>query len=333
MIFEEIYGAMERRIPTDPDVGFEFLVSGGLDSAISFAVSCDIITAWNVRPEIHANTIGMDGATDVPFAISVIKYCRKTYPNLVIHHHIIHITKEECLERYKMITYITESYDITTNRASTVQSLCVEKIKERNPNCRVLIVGDFSDEVCSGYLYFHKAPDTMASHNENILLCNENYLYDLTRVEKCCNYYSVEPRSPFTCYTFYELYLSIPPKYRDCIGNKIEKELLRNAFREFLPDNVLWRQKEAFSDGVSSNEDSWFKTIQKFAKEENSKMTTQLDTSLLKKPLPYDDESLYIRNQYWQYYPKQEYLEHYWTTKWSEKNVVSARELTDVYNA
>lgn len=321
--------ALRVRIPTD--TVFEFLLSGGLDSSLTFSVGLEICLEKNIN-EVIVNTIGMEGATDIPYAIMVVNYCRSKYPTINIIHNIIHVTKEECIEEYKTIPYVTESFDVTTNRASTQQKLCMKKIKERNPNIKIIIVGDFSDEVCSGYLYFHKAPNHLESHQENIKLCNENYLYDLTRVEKCCSYYSIEPRSPFTCYKFYEYYLSIPPEFRSCM-NSIEKALLRNSFEGYLPHEILYRQKEAFSDGCSSTEKSWFQIIREFTEtlytDDEFKNKINKYNNYLK---PIDKESLFIHEVYDNFYPNQYHtLQNYWTTKWTNNNVISAREL-DIYN-
>ena len=198
----------------------------------------------------------MEGSTDLEAARVMSKY-------LDTEHHEIKFTPQEGIDALHKVIYTLESYDIITVRASVAMYLVSKYIKE-NTDTTVIFSGEGSDELCQGYIYFHKAPTAQEGKDESQRLLEDLYFYDVLRLDRATAVHGLEVRVPFLDKYFTSYYLSLPPEDRQP-QNGVEKHLLRSAFSGtgLLPDEILWRPKEGFSDGISSKEESWFSLLQK----------------------------------------------------------------------
>ena len=242
---------VKRRVTTS-ERQIACLLSGGLDSSLVTALVAKYYGAEN----LETYSIGMPGSEDA-------KYAKKVAEHLGTKHTEIVLSENDFFEAIPDVIRTIESYDTTTIRASTGNYLVSKYISE-NSNAKVIFNGDGSDEVCGGYMYFHKAPNAETFDQECHNLLDNIYTFDVLRSDKSISSNGLEPRTPFLDKEFVDMYLSIPVKYRYHAGNgQCEKYLLRKAFDNdnLLPKEVLWRTKEAFSDGVSSHKKSWFEII------------------------------------------------------------------------
>ncbi len=235
-----------ERIQSDRDMGA--LLSGGLDSSLV----CSIFARELAKKgrKLYTYSIGMPGATDRKYAEMVSKHIGS------IHKHV-EFSEKDFINAVEKIVQVTETFDITTIRATTGNYL-IGKWISQNTDIKVVLIGDGSDELCSGYMYFFNAPTPLDSHKENIRLIEDIHRYDVLRADRGVADNGLEARVPFLDKKFINLYLSIDPKLRipsmTSFGVKMEKALLRDSFKDenLLPKQVLYRRKEAFSDGVSS---------------------------------------------------------------------------------
>lgn len=237
------------------------LLSGGLDSSLISA-----LVSKNTSHPVHTFSIGFEGGTDFMYAKMVADHIKSIHTEVII-------TKDEALESIEHVIKLCETYDTTTIRASVWQYLLCKYISEKT-DFKVVMMGDGSDELCGGYIYFNKSPNSTESHTECQKLLSEIHHFDVLRADRAVACSGLETRVPFLDSDFVEYYMSIHPDIRfprdESTGeNKIEKYLLRQSFAstDILPNEVLWRKKEAFSDGTSSKEDSWFTLIQKYIQE------------------------------------------------------------------
>lgn len=312
---------VDDRFASDRDI--IFMLSGGLDSSICCALGAEFAKKHNKK--IKTMCIGMENGTDQEYAELVAKH-------LDTDHIMIKKTEEEFLDCCKhRVTAKIESYDITTNRASTPQLISAEEIAKRT-NCKVVIVGDYSDEVCGGYNETKLAP-SIDHFRERIHELTEEIIYfDAQRVDRCVAGMGLEARTPFGDHRFIKLYMTIDPKLR-VAKDGVEKYLLRKAFEDFLPSKVVWRPKEAFSDGVSSLKKSWYEIIQ----EEINGLYTEEDLELAKEKFcyltPYTKESLHYRLKFNEFYSNKfaTVLPSFWLPKWGGQKDPSARLLKNVY--
>lgn len=244
------------------DVPYGVLLSGGLDSSIISAVAKRYASlrieddnkseAW--WPQLHSFAIGLKGAPDLIAAKNVAEYIGTI-------HHEINFTVEEALDALSDVIYHIETYDVTTVRASTPMYLLARFIKSMG--VKMVLSGEGSDELFGGYLYFHKAPDAKAFHEETVRKLDKLHLYDCLRANKSLAAWGVEGRVPFLDKEFMDVAMRLNPIDKMCGSNgKMEKHILRKAFEDYLPENVAWRQKEQFSDGVGYN---WIDTLREVA--------------------------------------------------------------------
>jgi len=300
-----------------------FMLSGGLDSSICCALGAEF--AKKKGKKIQTLCIGMNDGTDQ-------KYAQMVATHLETDHTMILKTEEDFLDCCKhRVTAKIESYDITTNRASTPQLISAEEIAS-NTDCKVVIVGDYSDEVCGGYNETKLAP-TLEDFRERINeLTDEIIYFDAQRVDRCVAGMGLEARTPFGDSRFIKMYMSIDPALR-VARNGVEKYLLRKAFEDMLPHEVVWRPKEAFSDGVSSLKRSWYQIIQdeidNLYSEEDLKLGREKFTYLT----PYTKESLHYRLKFNSIYVHKfaQVLPCFWLPKWGGQKDPSARLLKEVY--
>jgi len=253
---QELREAFERAVHRQlmTDVPYGVLLSGGLDSSLVAAVAAryarhriednDTTEAW--WPRLHSFAIGLDGSPDLAAAEVAAK-------GLGTVHHGFTYTFQEGLDAIPEVIRHIETYDVTTIRASTPMYLLARRIKAMG--VKMVLSGEGSDEIFGGYLYFHKAPDARAFHEELVRKLDALHQYDCLRANKSMMAWGVEPRVPFLDIGFIDVAMRMDARAKMVGGGadgrrRIEKAVLREAFAGYLPDAILWRQKEQFSDGV-----------------------------------------------------------------------------------
>ncbi len=304
--------AVEKRVEmTERPIGC--LLSGGLDSS----VICALVRKRAGKP-IHTFSIGFEGSTDCRYARMVAEHLQ------TIHHEII-VTPEDMIEAIPEVIRQIESYDTTTVRASTPMYLLCKYIAQHT-DIRVVFSGEGSDELSGSYLYFHNAPSEQAFREETLRLVKDLNYFDVLRCDKSTATNGLEVRVPFLDKAFVEYYLHLSPERKMPKNYNIEKWVLRKAFEDLLPKEVVWRVKEAFSDGVSSVENSWFQIIQRHvASLSLSPLETDFNPPQLK-------ESLWYRAVYQREYPARDRLTpYYWLPRWVGNVVDPSARVLSVY--
>ncbi|MBL7772111.1 MAG: asparagine synthase B [Chitinophagaceae bacterium] len=245
--------AVERQLMSD--VPYGVLLSGGLDSSIIAAIAKKYapkrIESGNTKeawwPQLHSFAVGLKGSPDLAAAQKMADYLGTV-------HHQIHFTLEEGLDALRDVIYHLETYDVTTVRASTPMYLLARYIKSMG--IKMVLSGEGSDELFGGYLYFHKAPNPQAFHEETVRKLGKLHLYDCLRANKSLAAWGVEGRVPFLDKEFMDIAMTQNPTDKMVITQsedahrRMEKWILRKAFEDMLPTEIVWRQKEQFSDGV-----------------------------------------------------------------------------------
>ena len=254
-IRRSLMDAVKRQLMSDVPDGV--LLSGGLDSSVISAIAERFsesriedngeTKAW--WPRLHSFAVGLKGAPDLAKARLVADHIGTV-------HHEINYTIQEGLDAIRDVIYYTETYDVTTVRASTPMYLLARVIK--SIGIKMVLSGEGADEIFGGYLYFHKAPTPQAFHEETVRKLSKLYLYDCLRANKSLSAWGVEGRVPFRDKEFLDVAMRTNPAAKMCRGKEIEKRIVREAFADMLPDAVAWRQKEQFSDGVGY---SWIDTL------------------------------------------------------------------------
>lgn len=301
---ELLINAVKVRLLSDRPIGA--LLSGGLDSTLVCAILCKFIEP----SKLNTYSIGMKGATDLLWARKVAKY-------LGTNHTEFELTEQEFLEAIEPTIYITESYCTTTIRASVGNYLVSQKIKQ-NSNDIVIFCGDVSDEIFASYRGFQMARSEGQLIEANRYMLENIHFFDVLRSDRSISGAGLEARVPFGDRNLMEFVMSLPPRYKRFDKNKPEKYYLRKAFEGWLPDDILWRRKEAFSDGVSSIENSWHNIIQKWV------------PKIAHYKAGYDEESKYYKYIYNKFFPKQELIPNYWRQPFS-KNLDPSARLLDNY--
>ena len=261
LLREALEAAVKRQMMSD--VPYGVLLSGGLDSSIISAIaskyarrrieSRDLSEAW--WPRLHSFAVGLKGSPDLEKA-------RIVADRIGTVHHEVCYTVQEGLDAIRDVIYHTETYDVTTIRASTPMYLMARAI--RSMGIKMVLSGEGSDEIFGGYLYFHKAPDARAFHEETVRKIGRLHQYDCLRANTSLMAWGVEGRVPFLDKEFLDVAMSISPRAKMCPGTTIEKKLLREAFSDILPESIAWRQKEQFSDGVGYG---WIDALKQMASE------------------------------------------------------------------
>lgn len=247
---EALQAAVKRQLMSD--VPYGVLLSGGLDSSVISAIAKKYsakrvetdsrLDAW--WPQLHSFAVGLKGAPDLAKA-------REVADHIGTVHHEVHYTVQEGIDALRDVIYHIETYDVTTVRASTPMYLLARVI--RSMGIKMVLSGEGADEIFGGYLYFHKAPDVQAFHEETVSKIGKLYLYDCLRANKSLAAWGVEGRVPFLDKEFIDVAMRLNPEVKMCPGKSIEKRIVREAFADMLPESVAWRQKEQFSDGVGYN--------------------------------------------------------------------------------
>jgi asparagine synthase (glutamine-hydrolysing) len=247
--------AVHRQLMSD--VPYGVLLSGGLDSSVISAIakkyaarrieSHDLQEAW--WPQLHSFAVGLKGSPDLAASRIVANHIGSV-------HHEIEFTIQEGLDALRDVIYHLETYDVTTIRASTPMYLMARVIKSMG--IKMVLSGEGADEIFGGYLYFHKAPDAKSFHEETVRKLSKLHLYDCLRANKSLAAWGVEGRVPFLDKEFMDVAMRLNPADKMAKVGKMEKWILRKAFEDYLPESIVWRQKEQFSDGVGY---SWIDTL------------------------------------------------------------------------
>ena len=256
---EAIHDALETAVKRQlmSDVPYGVLLSGGLDSSVISAIAekySEMRIEDNSQtraywPRLHSFAVGLKGAPDLAKAKMVADHIGTV-------HHEINYTIQEGLDAIRDVIYFIETYDVTTVRASTPMYLLARVIKSMG--IKMVLSGEGADEIFGGYLYFHKAPSAKDFHEETVRKLSKLHLYDCLRANKSLSAWGVEGRVPFLDKEFLDVAMRTNPEAKMCPGKTMEKKIVREAFADMLPEAVVWRQKEQFSDGVGY---SWIDTL------------------------------------------------------------------------
>jgi asparagine synthase (glutamine-hydrolysing) len=281
------------------DVPYGVLLSGGLDSSVVSALAAKFAAtriedgespAW--FPRLHSFSIGLNGSPDLAAAKIVAD-------SLGTEHHGFEFTVEQGLDALREVIWHLETFDVTTIRASTPMYLMARRIKAMG--IKMVLSGEGADEIFGGYLYFHKAPDPRAFHEENVRKLGDLHLYDCLRANKSMSAWGVEARVPFLDTRFLDHAMSIDPAAKMCGGGVIEKKLLRQAFEGWIPEEVLWRQKEQFSDGVGY---SWIDSLKAHADAEVSDRALAAAADRFPLGTPQSKEAYFFRSIFDEHFPQ-----------------------------
>ncbi|HEY1139672.1 MAG TPA: asparagine synthase B [Lysobacter sp.] len=303
---QELREAFERAVHRQlmTDVPYGVLLSGGLDSSLVAAVAAryarhrveedDKAEAW--WPRLHSFAIGLEGSPDLAAAEIAAKALGTV-------HHGFTYTFEEGLDALPEVIRHIETYDVTTIRASTPMFLLARRIKAMG--VKMVLSGEGSDEVFGGYLYFHKAPNAREFHEETIRKLDALYNYDCLRANKSMMAWGVEPRVPFLDVEFLDVAMRMDAKFKMAgLGpdgrKRIEKSILREAFEGYLPDSILWRQKEQFSDGVGYG---WIDGLKAHAEAQVSERVFAAAASRFPVNPPQTKEAYLYRHVFEQFFP------------------------------
>ncbi len=294
---EALCQAVQRQLMSD--VPYGVLLSGGLDSSIVSAVAkryaARRVETDNTReawwPQLHSFAVGLKGAPDLEAARKVADYIGTV-------HHEINFTIQEGLDALRDVIYYIETYDVTTVRASTPMYLLARVIKSMG--IKMVLSGEGADEIFGGYLYFHKAPNAQAFHEECVRKISKLYLYDCLRANKSLSAWGVEGRVPFLDKEFMDVAMRLNPEAKMAKDGKMEKWVLRKAFEEMLPESVAWRQKEQFSDGVGY---SWIDVLKQITSERVS--DEEMAHAAERFPInpPMNKEEYYYRSIFEEHFP------------------------------
>lgn len=324
---EAVINSVKRRLVSHRPMAF--LLSGGVDSSLVAAISARL-----VGQPIRTFCCGMKGSPDM-------KYARMVAEHIGSNHTEVYFTEEEGLEALEDVIYTTETWDTTTIRASVGQYLVSKHIGTKT-DCRVVMVGEGPDEVCSSYLFNYYAPSFTA-----LDMCSKEYvknihIFDGRRADRCVSRWGLEARVAFLDPEFIRTYWGICPSLRQPKEDKMEKYWLRKAFDglDLLPDEILWRKKEAFSDGVSSEERSWFTVLQEFIDKNYNDELDEVYKNTNPRVIPTTNEAKYYKLKFFEKFGfnREDVIPNYWQPKWDKNgeevsNYVdpSARTL-EVYN-
>jgi len=309
--------AVYKRVTTS-DRPIACLLSGGLDSSIVAALVSKIYN----KP-LSTYSIGLEGSEDLKYARLVAKHIGSNHTEVVV-------SEKDFFAFIPLVIENIESYDTTTVRAS-VGNLLISQYISESSDAKVIFNGDGSDELMGGYLYMNHAPDALEFDCECKRLLKNIQYFDVLRSDRSISTQGLEPRTPFLDRDFVTFYLSIPVEYRFNTNKIQEKYLFRKAFdKDYLPKEVLWRKKEAFSDGVSSKERSWYQIIDELVSKQ-TKVKYDLEKVYIHNS-PETMEQLYYRTIFDNLYPGQEHLiPYFWMPKYVYATDSSARSL-DIYS-
>jgi asparagine synthase (glutamine-hydrolysing) len=320
LIRDSLIESTKKRLMSDAPIGV--LLSGGLDSSLTSAIAARLLTEHGKK--LLSFSIGLDA--EAPDA----KAARKVAEFIGTEHHEIHFTIEQGIEILEKLVWHLETYDVTSIRASTPMYFLSKAISEKG--IKVVLSGEGADEIFGGYLYFRNAPSSEAFQKETIERVQNLFTADLLRADKSTMAHGIEARVPFLDKAFLEMALQIKPEEKQPkTYDGIEKYILRKAFdtpdKPYLPSEVLWRQKEQFSDGVGYN---WIDQLIEYC---SSKVSDeQLEQAAQQFPYntPTTKEAYYYRTIFHNYFPQASAAEtvRKWIPKWQENQDPSGRANT-----
>lgn len=297
---EALTAAVKRQLMSD--VPYGVLLSGGLDSSVISALAAqfagkriednDQSKAW--WPRLHSFAVGLKGAPDLIAARKVADFIGTV-------HHEINYTVQEGLDAVRDVIYYLETYDVTTVRASTPMYLLARVIKSMG--IKMVLSGEGADEIFGGYLYFHKAPSAEEFHKETVRKLSKLYLYDCLRANKALSAWGVEGRVPFLDKEFMDVAMRLNPKDKvpgKLADGRMEKWVVRKAFEDIIPEEIAWRQKEQFSDGVGY---SWIDTLKKITSERVTDQMMEEAADRFPVNTPMNKEEYYYRSIFEQHFP------------------------------
>ncbi len=314
IIYKILDNAVKKRIYNLEEKQVGCLLSGGLDSSI---------IAYLLKqyfPNLKTFSIGFQNSPDLKSAELVSKYLKTNHTSVLI-------TPDEAISNIKEVIKITETYDTTTIRASTPMYILCNKIKTTNPDINVIFSGEGADEVFGGYKYISTYKKPKKFQEELLNLQNNIHFFDGLRADKCIASNKMEARLPFLDKTFVNYINSITPKQKES-HTKLEKLILRNAFKDCLPDEIIYRKKEAFSDGISPLESSWHKILLEYS----SKLHNNFNDFKINPPKTYEEK--WYRNIFETYFPNRgNIIPFFWKQKINGKENIdpSAREIRRIY--
>ena len=315
--------AVEKRLMSDRPIGA--LLSGGLDSSLVCAIAARYLNKFDKK--LTTFSIGMEGSTDLVHAKKVATMIGS------IHHQIV-LTKDDFFKAIPDVIAAAETYDITSVRASVGNWLVGKYIKD-NTDIKVVFNGDGSDEIGGGYLYFYRAPSDEEFEAESARLLKDIHTFDVLRSDRSMASHGLEARTPFLDKQLVAVWRSIPTRFRRPTDKQMEKYVLRSAMdvSALLPHEVLWRKKEAFSDGVSATETPWHAQINAWARTQIPNVDGELANAPAKYPhnTPKSAEALLYRRIFELHFGAKNanVIPYMWMPKWSpETTDPSARTLS-----
>lgn len=311
------------------DIEFGVLLSGGLDSSLIASLCVDIAKKHDYIKPIKTFSIGVH--KDVPDLVAA----RKVASFLGTDHYEYYMDINEGIQSIEKVVWYIETYDCTSVRASTPMFLLTSKIKSQFPSLKVLFSGELSDETLC-YLYGANAPTNKDFQTETIRLVSDVHMFDCLRANKTCMAHSIEVRVPFTNLEYVKAIFLIDPKWKtfNKSSKRMEKQILRDAFKGVLPHDILYRKKEQFSDGVSgfdSNIDNWIDCIKRSC--ENKYTNEQFDVMKMKYTYnrPETKEQLFYRETFCKHFNQtsykntSEFTVKFWVPKWGRTKDPSGR--------
>ena len=322
-IVQKLQDSVKKRVDNcERDVAS--LLSGGLDSSLVSALVCREYFK-KTGNKLKTYSIGLNGGVDLAYSQMVANHIGSDHTNIIV-------TEKEFIGSIENVIKDIESYDTTTVRAS-VGNWNVAKFIKNNSKAKVIFNGDGADELMGGYMYFHCAASNKEFHHETLRLLNSIYKFDVLRSDKSISSHGLEPRTPFLDKEFTQFYISIPIEYRNHnkFGN-CEKYLIRKSFElydpDILPCDVLWRKKEAFSDGVSSETKAWYEIIQENDEIKNTKQNTYTYNQ------PSTSEQEYYRTIFNKYYEKcDKLIPYFWMPQFIEGVTDASARTLDIYKS
>ena len=303
------------------------LLSGGLDSSI---VSAYVSKFYKEKTGqiLETYSIGLKDAEDLTFSKQVSSFINSNHNEIIM-------TNDDFINSIPNVIKDIESYDTTTVRAS-VGNWNIGKYIKENSDAKVIFNGDGADELAGGYLYFHLCPNNEEFDKECKRLLKDIHIFDVKRSDKCISSHGLEPRTPFLDKEMTRFYLSIPIEYRNHTkNNQCEKYFIRKSIEIYdsnlLPKEILWRKKEAFSDGVSSQNKSWFEIIQDYIEECQN---TQCFNNTYTCNIPKTKEQKYYRELFRHYFPDKcdELIPYFWMPKYVSNSYDASARTLDIYN-
>lgn len=317
-VYTTLCNAVKKRVITS-ERPVACLLSGGLDSSLVAALANRYSLTFKGCP-IETFSIGLADSEDLKYSLKVAEHIRSKHTQIVC-------TEKDFLDSIPEVIRDIETYDTTTVRAS-VGNWNVGKYIKEHSEAKVILNGDGADEVMGGYLYFHACPNKTEFNDECIRLLNEIHCFDVLRSDKCISSHGLEPRTPYLDPDFVSAYLSLPASERfHPENNNQEKYIIRKIFNQYdtdlLPQEILFRKKEAFSDGVSGLKKSWYEIIQ------DSLSNHVVEKYKYRINEPETNEQYYYRDIFESYYKDCYHIvPHFWMPKYINAKDASARTLS-----